>query len=263
MKKFGIAAAIAGVAMIGMTATATPSLAQDWRKPWYEEKLLPDPFSMTVAFWSNYRFRGISQTSNAPGYNGSIDWEQEFWPNTSLYFGVWASNVKFADAKVEVDVYGGIKGKITPQLSYNLQFIGYLYPGTAGSGKLHYFEVMPSLSYDFGWAEVTGGVALSPRGTADSGFTAWPYADISVPIPVKVLEPYKVKAFAHVGYQMIEKNANFGTPDYWEWEAGISAQVYGFKLTVKYGDTNLSKAECFGGTKLCRAAAVFVVSKTF
>jgi uncharacterized protein (TIGR02001 family) len=267
MRNFGLSAAAIGAALLafssGAGAQAPPA---DPPKPWYEAKIIPDPFSMTVAFWSNYRFRGISQTSNAPGYNGSFDFEMDLFKDFSVYAGVWASNINFNGGfrpRVEVDVYGGVKGKLFEKLSWNVQLIGYLYPGAPGGSNLDYFEVMPSLGWDFGFMEITGGVALSPNYTADSGFSAWVFGDVTVPIPVAALEPYKVALFGHIGYQSIERNENFGTPDYLEWEIGVKWELYGFKMSVKYGDTNLSRSECFGGQSWCRATAVFVVSKTF
>ncbi len=40
-------------------------------------------------------------------------------------------------------------------------------------------------------------------------------------------------------------------------------ELYGLKMGLKYGDTNLKTSECFGGMKWCRATVVFTVSKTF
>ena len=254
-------------------AQAPPAPAAEPAKPfeytpWYERKILPDPLSATIAFWSNYRFRGISQTSNAPSYNGSLDFEQDIPWNMSLYAGIWASNINFNfgfKPRVEVDVYGGFKGKLlaNKKLSWNVQFIGYFYPGSTASQSLNYFEVMPSLSYDFDFMELGGGVAISPNYTVGSGFATWTFGDVTVPIPIDIVKPYKLAAFGHIGYQAIEKNAKFGTPDYLEWEMGLKWELYGFKMSVKYGDTNLSRSECFGGLNWCRATGVFVISKTF
>lgn len=271
MRKFGYSAAAIGAAILAMAPGAmaqTAPAAQPYQyTPWYEQKILPAPMSATIAFWSNYRFRGISQTSNAPGYNGSLDFEYELAPWLTTYAGVWASNINFNGGfkpRVEIDVYGGFKGKLLDnKLGWNVQFIGYLYPGSTGSQALNYFEVMPSLSYDFGFMEIAGGAAFSPNYTVGSGFSVWGFGDVTVPIPVEILQPYKVAAFAHIGYQAIEKNAKFGTPDYLEWEAGVKWELYGFKMFVKYGDTNLKRSECFGGLDWCSAKVVFGISKTF
>jgi uncharacterized protein (TIGR02001 family) len=269
MKKLGISAAFAGA----MCALAPAALAQTAPPPaeppkpfeytpWYEQKILPPPISATITFTTDYRFRGISQTSRAPGYQGSLDFEYELAPYATIFAGIWSSNINFGTAFVEIDVYGGLKGKITDQLSYTLQFVGYLYPGE-GNGQVNYFEVIPSLSYDFGILSLTGGVALSPNYTGNSGFAAWPYVDVSVPIPLDIVKPYKLAAIGHFGYQAIDRNSKFGAPDYAEWAVGVGATVYGFDLQLKYVDTDLKRGQCFGGERWCSAGVVFQVSKKF
>src|SRR5262249_3036448 len=136
-----------------VVALAASAAAQE-KTEWWEAKLLPDPFSITLTFTTDYRFRGISQTSRAPGYQGNFDFEQEIVkePSVSVFAGVFASNVHFFRATSEVDVYGGFKGKVFEKLSWNLQFIGYLYPGAPGSLGYNYFETIPSFGWDFGVA---------------------------------------------------------------------------------------------------------------
>ena len=40
-------------------------------------------------------------------------------------------------------------------------------------------------------------------------------------------------------------------------------EVKGFGLSLKYVDTSVSRARCFGGTSLCGATAIFTVSRSF
>ena len=148
-------------------------------------------------------------------------------------------------------------------MSWQVEFHGYVYPGAPPSLNYNYFEVIPSAGWDFGPVAVTGGVAISPNYFGGSRLAVWPYGEVTVPIPLDVLTPYKVAFIGHFGYQFIERNANFGTPDYAEWTVGAQATVYGLNVKLQYVDTNLSKAKCFGGTTLCKAAALFTVSKTF
>ena len=269
MRNLQFSAALIGVAMLGLAprAVAQTAPASEPAKPfeytpWYEMKVLPAPMSATIGFQTDYRFRGISQTSRAPSYFGSLDFEQEIFKDISIYAGVWGSNINFGTTFVEVDVYGGFKGKINDKLSWNLQFLGYLYPGE-GNHVVNYFEVIPAVTYDFGPVAVTGGVALSPNFSGGSGFAAWPYADVTVPIPWDVVKPYKLAVVGHFGYQAIEKNDKFGTPDYFEWAVGLTATVYGLNLAVKYVDTDIKRASCVGGERWCSAGVLFSVSKTF
>jgi len=67
-----------------------------------------------------------------------------------------------------------------------------------------------------------------------------------------------------IGSQYVERFTNYGigNNNYWDWQIGISASVYGFDLSFAYVDTNLGVAGC-GNTMNCDARALFTVSKTF
>jgi uncharacterized protein (TIGR02001 family) len=214
---------------------------------------------------TDYRFRGVSQTSLAPGYQGSLDIDIALNDYVNLFAGVWGSNIRFNGAtQLEIDAYGGLKGKLFEnKFSWQLQFIGYIYPNTPNTASVHYFEIIPQIGWDFGILEVTGGVALSPNFTAGSGFAQYYFADVKVPVPIKAIEDYKPAVVAGIGYQAVEKNARFGAPDYTTWYAGIGWSLFGFNMSVKYVDTSIRRASCFGGFRLCGATAVFQISKTF
>jgi uncharacterized protein (TIGR02001 family) len=95
----------------------------------------PEPdytLSYNVGVVSDYRFRGIMQTSGKPAVQGGVD----FAHKSGFYLGAWASNVSWVKdvngatkGSYEVDLYGGYKGEITPGLSYDVGFITYQYPG--------------------------------------------------------------------------------------------------------------------------------------
>ncbi len=225
----------------------------------------PGTFSANVAITTDYRFRGISQTKDVPALQGGFDWEYGLTKYLTLNAGVWGSNVDFADgdqAQVEIDFYGGVGGGIG-KFSWKLQFIYYYYPGAATRLNYDFFEVGPSIGYDFGFMSATVGVNISPNYFGASGTGIYTYANASVPLPISSLKKYKPTIEANVGYQAIRRNAIFGTPDYWDWGVGISAEVKGFGLSLKYVDTSVSRARCFGGTSLCGATAIFTVSRTF
>ena len=82
---------------------------------------------------SDYRFRGITQTNNQPSFQGGVD----FAHKSGLYVGAWAaSNIKWvqdvngaSSGTYELDLYGGYKAEIMPDLSYDIGLITYRYPG--------------------------------------------------------------------------------------------------------------------------------------
>ncbi|MFL6696649.1 MAG: TorF family putative porin [Vitreoscilla sp.] len=102
----------------------------------------PEPeqsISFNVGAVSDYRVRGIAQTSFKPAIQGGID----FADKSGFYLGTWASNVRWVKAlngatkgSVEVDVYGGYRGALDVlPLTYDAGLITYQYPGNnSGTG---------------------------------------------------------------------------------------------------------------------------------
>lgn len=82
-----------------------------------------------VGVVSEYRYRGIAQTSGEPAVQGGVDYAF----SNGFYLGAWGSNVSWirdSGAKkgnVELDLYGGYKGSITKDLSYDVGYLRYEY----------------------------------------------------------------------------------------------------------------------------------------
>ncbi len=103
--------------------TALPSLAQT---------ATPD-YTLTgnLGIFSDYRFRGISQTNKKPAIQGGVD----FAMKNGLYLGNWNSNVDSAQyngANIEMDFYGGWKATFG-DFGLDLGAIYYYYPGTGAN----------------------------------------------------------------------------------------------------------------------------------
>jgi uncharacterized protein (TIGR02001 family) len=86
MFKKAIIAATA-VLMVSGAARAADSLI--------DAKMIPGSFSANVSVVSEYFFRGLSQTDDAPALQGGFDYSVELAKPISLYAGVWGSNVDF------------------------------------------------------------------------------------------------------------------------------------------------------------------------
>lgn len=108
-----------------------------------EEGPEPDTsLAFNVGVVSDYRVRGIAQTSRKPAIQGGID----FAMKNGLYLGAAASNVKWVkefngatEGNYELDLYGGYKAQITDTgLSYDVGVIHYRYPGN-NSGVAAFF----------------------------------------------------------------------------------------------------------------------------
>src|SRR3990167_8611269 len=80
-----------------------------------------DGISGTMGFYTNYLFRGISQTTNLPAVQGGINYTFPI----GIYLSLWGSNVKFTDttASVEMDTGVGYSNQIGDHFSYNLSYL--------------------------------------------------------------------------------------------------------------------------------------------
>ena len=212
----------------------------------------PGEFSANVSLTNEYFFRGISQSDDQPAIQGGFDYDVGLADGVGVYAGVWGSNVNFTDAVLELDWYGGLKGEVKG-FSWSAGFIYYYYPGTDSALNYDFWEAAFSLGYDFGVAAVTAGVNYSPNYFADSGNAT--YYSLGVDVPVgKYLTLHGT-----VGKQDIQKNANFGTPDYVDYSVGASVNLVGFDVKLAYTDTDMKKSEC---DDLC-GAVVLSVSRSF
>ena len=117
--------------------SALPSLAQPATPA-------PDPefsFSGNLGVFSDYRFRGISQTNKNPAVQGGVDFSMK----NGLYLGNWNSNVDsglYNGANIEMDFYGGWKTTFG-DFGLDVGGIYYYYPGSGagGTNKIDNFEL--------------------------------------------------------------------------------------------------------------------------
>ena len=104
----------------------------------------PEPeytFTGNLGVFSDYRFRGVSQTNKNPAIQGGID----FAMKNGLYLGNWNSNVDSAQyngSNIEMDFYGGWKGTFG-DFGVDVGGLYYYYPGSGvnGSNKIDNFEL--------------------------------------------------------------------------------------------------------------------------
>jgi uncharacterized protein (TIGR02001 family) len=102
--------------------------------------------SANAGVFSNYIWRGVSQTADAAAGQGGIDWGHD----SGLYAGTWLSTIAGGQ---ELDVYGGFSGE-AGSLGYDLGVITYQYPKTP---NINFTEVYASGTFSM----VTLGVAYT------------------------------------------------------------------------------------------------------
>lgn len=217
-------------------------------------------FSANVGIFSDYTYRGVSQTGQEPALQGGLDWSHDI----GFYAGVWGSNVDFSDgdeAHLEIDTYAGYGGSVG-NFSYDINFLYYWYPGASNSLNYDFWEITPSIGYDFGFMSVGFGISYSPDFFGGSDDAQFYNATFEVPLP------HGFTVAGNVGYQAVDDNATFALPDYWTWGVGVSfdlgtlhSKLENFSVGVDYVDTDISTGTC--GSENCDARAVFNISASF
>ena len=94
--------------------------------------------SGNLGLTNDYRFRGISQSQNAPAVQGGIDYNHK----SGFYIGNWNSSVSSSvytnGSGVESDVYAGYKKEIVKGVTLDVGSYNYFYPRattTAATGS--------------------------------------------------------------------------------------------------------------------------------
>lgn len=214
-----------------------------------------DTISVNIGGTTDYRFRGISQRQNESAAFGGIDYVS----TTGFFMGAWASNVDFNDAAgtdVELDLYAGYTTSIAENTTGTAKVVYYWYPDAdypPGGNENDYFELLVSVGHDFGKFQTSLEVAWSPDFFFESGNAVAFTGGINIPLaPQFIFFDGGVWASGKVGYQIIDDNATFGTPDYLFYDVGISGKIGWITLDARYVSSDLDVPECFGGTKLCQ-----------
>ncbi len=134
----------------------------------------PEPastLSFNVGVVSDYRFRGIAQTSFKPAFQFGVDYAHK----SGLYVGAWSSNINWikdyvgaTDGTQEVDLYGGYKGEIAKDFSFDVGFITYQYPGNTAD------RVLVNANTNEVYGALTFGIVTAKYSQATSNFIANP-----------------------------------------------------------------------------------------
>jgi uncharacterized protein (TIGR02001 family) len=184
------------------------------------------PVTWSLALTSDYVFRGVTQTDYDPALQAGLTYS---W-DSGVYFGVWASNVDFADPDgpdVEWDTYIGWSHDFDEQFSLDLSLVNYSYFGDRKDyGNIDYFEGIGKLT----WNEmITLTLAYAPD-YANSDYSSF-YANIG--------------GTWEIGNEF-SLNAGIGHSDfsddvdgYTDWNIGISRAFGPATFALNYYDTDI------------------------
>ena len=115
-----------------------------------------------VTFVSDYAFRGISQTEEAPALQGGLTLAVD----SGWYLSVWGSSVDFGgQGTLELDVLLGWSGDIAEGWSADVGIMRYGYPNTEFEGRTSGNSMAQSAIRILHWAWLT---AMTTMATAAS-----------------------------------------------------------------------------------------------
>ena len=135
----------------------------------------PEPdytLSYNVGVVSDYRFRGIAQSATNPALQAGVD----FAHKSGFYLGAWGSNISWikdyagaTEGSLEIDLYGGYKGELSKDFTYDLGVIGYQYPGNTAATNANTTEIYGALSYGLVTAKYSRSVGNFVANPSSSG----------------------------------------------------------------------------------------------
>lgn len=193
-----------------------------------------------LTFVSDYAFRGISQTEEAPAIQGGLTLAAD----SGFYLSVWGSSVDFGgQGTLELDVLLGWSGDIAEDWSADVGIMRYGYPNTEFEGS-NFWELYGSVSYN----DFTLGLAYSDDYYGNAGNYYYVYAGYSLAVTDNLSVDF------HIGHNELRDDSSASYLDY---GITLSTEVMGLGLSLAYIDTDIK--DC----NLCDSRVVFGVSKSF
>jgi len=211
--------------------------------------------NLTVTALSDYRTGGISQTLGDPALWTDVSLVH----SSGLYAGVFTSNVDFGTyTRREYDYYIGVAHDFTDDINATLTYYEYDYPKDS---EFNYGEWIGTL----GAYGATLGVKYTNevKPYDDDRSVVWLGYAFNLPYDTTLDVRYGVNDAKDDIWVSSDESAR---SRYYDWEVGVSKEVFGFNWRVAYIDTDLSQAECAsvnGFEDVCSATVIAQVAKTF
>jgi len=229
-----------------------------------------------VGLFSEYIFRGISQTAGKPAVQGGFDWAHA----NGFYLGTWGSNISWLEdfgaytrSSLEWDFYGGYKANFpgSEDWSYDIGTLYYLYPGNRNPGfaNANTWEIYAALNWKWLGAKASYNLddyfGAQPTGKKTDG--TW-YFDFYANYPVA---DTGFTLLGHFGILNVNHDGSGNTKaSYNDWKAGASYAVAegvfkGVEVGAYYSGNNAKKAfyTDLTGYNTAKDVGVVYVKKTF
>jgi len=259
-----------------LSSVATGAFAQDAAAPAApaaEAAPPASPLTGNMGFFSQYVFRGLTQTNAKPALQGGFDYAHP----SGLYVGTWASNISWlsdsssysSGGSLEWDLYGGYRGNIgSSELTYDAGLLQYYYPGSVATGgvKADTLEGYGALGWKFITAKYSYSMQNNTFGVTNSRGTS--YFDISANVP---LGESGFTANLHYGKQTYSgktgTTSNSNLYSYSDYKIGLTyALPKDFSVGAFYTGTTGAKTAGYTTpypSNIAKGTGTVFVSKTF
>ncbi len=239
--------------MVSRCLTLSLALVGTWAQA--EEKKPDNEVSFNASLTTDYRYRGISQTRLKPALQGGVDYT---YNPSGFYAGAWASTIKWVkdangDSDIEIDLYGGKKGEVVKDVSYDVGLLTYVYPSNKLSPSANTTEIYGQLG--FGPAYIKYSYSLTNLfGFADSKRSGYLDAGANFDLTGGYI------LNTHIGHQAVRNNSAASYTDY---KLGVTKDFGVATVALALYHANTSVYVGRDGKNLGKTGAVLSVSKTF
>jgi len=194
-------------------------------------------------FFSEYRFRGIKQTEDAPAIQGGFDLSH----SSGFYLGNWNSNVEYGNTSIEMDFYGGYAFDVG-EISIDVGDLYYYYPDKEGD-NINTNEIYAIASYG---AVSVGYHAYTTKAFATGDDSGSNYMQVNFDFPLSDT----LGVTLHYGTFKFEGDSQW---DYDDYSMSIAYDLgNGYGIGLDFVDTDAGVA--WGGTG--KSGAVISFSKS-
>ncbi len=219
------------------------------------EEAPADPLSFNVGVFTDYRYRGISQTRLKPALQGGADYAHA----SGFYVGTWASTIKWikdggGDAQVEIDLYGGYKTEVAKGLTLDVGVLQYFYPSNKLNPSANTFEL---------YGAVTFGPVTAKYSHAATNLFGFPnskssgYLDLSASFDLGD----GMSIVPHIGHQSVK---HLAVASYTDYSLTFAKDFSGLALSAALVGTDAKKGAYVGaGKDLSKTSLVVGLKKTF
>lgn len=243
--------------VLAAAIVATPALAQDASnqpanqatgKPAAAAAAAPaTDFTITgnAGLWSQYRFRGISQSDSKPVVQGSFTVAHA----SGFYISVWGSSASANKAVdlggTEIDVYGGYSHMFARSgVTLDGGLYGYIYPGSQHAVGISesYYEVYGDVAKTFGPVTAKVGVNVAPDQSYFKNFqtatrhNVYEFGELGLTVPDTA-----VSLHSHIGHT--GGGLDYVGKAYVDYTVGATYKWKALSFDVSVVGTNLSKSD--------------------